>query len=143
MTIEKAPVEITEKPKTAEEQAQEEFFKRLLVPVKPPPITETLEKVKQAIVQAQKAKATVKMTWYCTDCGRVGCQNDALHVTGKDHPRVSMVDGEFVDSSGNPVTGGLKTLMEKHAIPKVERGQSAAQDANSATLAKMHELKSK
>jgi hypothetical protein len=143
MTIEKAPVEITEKPKTAEEQAKEEFFKRLLVPVKPPPITDTLDKVQQAIAQAQKAKAPVKMTWYCTDCGRVGCQNDPLHVTGVDHPQVSMVDGEFVDSSGNPVTGGLKTLMENHAIPKVERGQSSAQANNSATLAKMRELKNK
>jgi len=143
MTIEKAPVEITDKPKTAEEQAQEEFFKRLLVPVKPPPITDTLERVQQAISQAQKAKAPVKMTWHCTDCGREGCQNDALRVTGQNHPVVSMVDGEFVDAGGNPITGGLKTLMEEHAIPKVESGGGHAQSANSATLAKMRELKNK
>ena len=137
----KAQVEIEEKPKTIQEQAAADLLKRLEKPVQPLPIEEILDKVKQAQQQAKKAKTPVKRTWYCTDCGGAHIQNDGMNM-GLGHIDVDMVDGEFVDpSTGNPLTGKAKTLMEQYAVPKVQQGEGHEISSNQSTLAKMKELK--
>jgi hypothetical protein len=69
MSVKKAEVEIQEQPKTPEQQALEALNKMLEKPVQPPPIEETLERVRQAQEQAKKAKPKITKTWCCTECG--------------------------------------------------------------------------
>ena len=138
----KAEIVIDEKSKGAVKEALEEALKRLEKKVEPPPITDTLEKAKAALAQAQKVKhKPIKQTWYCTDCGGAHIQNDGMGM-GLGHINVDCVDGEFVDSRGNPLTGQRLTLMEKYATQKVDAGTAEyAQSKNAQTLAKMRELK--
>ncbi|MBO0887477.1 hypothetical protein J2P12_00090 [Candidatus Bathyarchaeota archaeon] len=141
--VQKAEVEINEKEKTLTEQAVDTVMKRLEKPIEAPPIEETLDKVKLAMKQAKKARKPVKQTWYCTDCGRAHVQNDGMDMD-LDHISVDCLDGEFVDAhTGQPLTGKPLTLMEKYAVPNVDKGRSHAQSANAKTLAKMRELKAK
>jgi|SRR5580765_409495 len=138
--VEKEQVEIVEKPKTGQEEAINRVLEQLEKKVEPPPISETLDKVAQAMEQANKAKhKPVKMTWYCTDCGAAHIQNAASSDYARelpDHINVDVVDDEFVDSSGNPLSGAALKLMENYATRKASK-----QLNNASTLAKMKELK--
>jgi hypothetical protein len=143
MSIEKADVAIQEKPKTPEQEALDKLTERVLKKVEPPPIQETLDKVKAAIAQAQKAKhKPVKMTWYCTDCGNPHIQNDGMGM-GLGHIQVDVIDGDFVDSDGNPLTGQAATLMEQYATPKVKDGRGHMHGQNQTTLSQKEQLPSK
>lgn len=119
----------------------EETIKRLEKKVEPPPIEDTLGKVEAALKQAQKAKKPLKQTWYCTDCGGEHIQNDGMGM-GLGHIQVDCVDGEFVDGSGNPLTGKPLKLMEEYAVPKTDSGEANhGLSHNKQVLAKMRELK--
>jgi hypothetical protein len=138
----KAEVVIGGKGHEALKEALEETLKRLEKKVEPPPIEDTLGKVEQALAQAQKAKhKPVKQTWYCTDCGRAHVQNDGAGM-GLGHIDVDCLDGEFVDKSGNPLTGKPLKLMERYAVPKTDSGNADhGLSHNKQVLAKMRELK--
>jgi hypothetical protein len=136
-TVTKEQVEIVEKPKTPEQEAMEKILKSMEKPVQPPPIEKTLAKAQQAIEQAKKAKSKPqRQTWYCTDCGRAHCQNDDPGLTGMDHISVDVMDGEFVDESGKPLTGSHLKLMTEYAAPKSKFGKGYMASSNQATLAK-------
>jgi type IV secretory pathway VirB10-like protein len=141
--VQKAEVEIQEKPKTPQQEALEKVLKSMEVPVQPPPIEETLEKAKLAQAQAQKAKVKPqRVTWYCTDCGAAHIQNDGAGITPHgDHIQVDVIDGEYVDRNGNPLTGTDLELMKKYAEPKATRGQGHMGAANRITVQKMKEHK--
>lgn len=140
--VQKAEVEINEKEKTTADKAMNEALKRLEKPVQPPPIEDTLSKVATALAQAKKAKQPVRMTWYCTDCGSEHIQNDGMGM-GLGHISVDMVDGEFVDSSGQTLTGKPLTLMTKYAVPKAESGEGHYTSYNQKTISEMRKLKGK
>src|SRR6267378_1138481 len=94
----KEQVEIQEKPKTPEQEAMNKLLSMMEKPVQPPPISETLDKAKQAMAQAAKAKTKPgRQTWYCTDCGGAHIQNDGIGM-GLGHIDVDVLDGEFVDA---------------------------------------------
>jgi hypothetical protein len=139
----KAEVEIQinekDKQKSPAEQALDTVLKRMERAVERLPIEDVVEKVEQAL--KQQAKKPIKQTWYCTDCGGVGIQNDGYGM-GLGHIDVECSDGEFTDHNGNPLTGNQLTLMEKYAIPKVDAGgRQHSLSVNAKTLAKMRELK--
>jgi hypothetical protein len=100
---EKQQVEIIEKPKTPREVAAAELLKRLEKPVQPPPIEDTLEKAKQAITQAAKAKTKTRKTWYCSECGSAHIQlylNSDGSEAGSGHFDVVEEDGKPIHVDG-------------------------------------------
>lgn len=108
----KQQVEITEKPQTPQEQAAAELLKRLEKPVQPPPLEDTLETVKQALAQANKAKSKVVKTWYCTECGgeHIQLHLDSVH---EGHFDVDLEDNIPVDpDTHKPISSKNQRSME-------------------------------
>jgi len=137
----KEDVEIKEQPKTPQQELLEKVLERLEKPVTAPPIEETLEKVNAALKLAQKAKP-LRRHWYCTDCGRIDCQNDKPGFTGEDHIRVTCIDGEFTQENGEPLPASHMQLMTEYAVPKAKGPYADHQiSANRKTLANMAQLK--
>jgi hypothetical protein len=110
--VQKAEVEIKEKEKSPTEQVLDKVLKQLEIPVQPPPIEETLDKVKQALDQAHKMKPKVRKTWHCTECGDDHIQL-YLDGMGSGHFSVDLLDDEPVRSgTEDKITGRDKKNMD-------------------------------
>lgn len=138
-SIEKEEVEI--KGKVITEEGLKRVLEQLEVPVQPPPIEDTLEKANQAIKNATKVKKPIKQVWHCTECGSAHIQ---LYPDGNGHFNVDALDDEFVDHSGNPLTGREAKAMETYAVPRAKSGAGGnAVQANRSVLSKMEQIKAK